>query len=198
MKLKRTIKIFALLLFMISSAQAQWNKGTLYFRNGDVKKGLVKFNGTEKIKYKSNKEAKKVKYHFADLEKLDLSGKGIHGIYVYLLLEENLYQVVKQMETGKVNLYSLIRTYYAPSAMPGTGGTMTMGNNVNINHLFVKAEGDEYPTHLGSNDLFSKNFKKAASEFFKDCPILAQKIQNKTYKKRDIQKIVAFYNQKCE
>ena len=191
----------ALVVFMFSyfGANAQWNSGTLYFKNGEVKKGEIKFNGTEHIKYRTSKDEKKVKYHFSELEKLDLSKGSINAIYVYLLLEENLFQVVRQLETGKVNLYSLVRTYYGPSTMPGSGGgVMTMGHTNNINHLFVKFIDDELPTHLGSNQLFTKNFKKAVSEFFKDCQVLVQKIENKEYKKKDIQQIVAFYNKECQ
>jgi len=45
--------------------------------------------------------------------------------------------------------------------------------------------------------LFTKNFKKAASAYFKDCPSLVKKIQSRTFKKRDLEKIVSYYNNKC-
>ena len=47
---------------------------------------------------------------------------------------------------------------------------------------------------LNSSDVLSKSFKKTAAEFFKDCPSIVEKIENKSYKKDDLEEIVKFYN----
>ncbi len=67
-----------------------------------------------------------------------------------------------------------------------------------IKNLYVLRTGEEKATHLGSNQLFTKNFKTAASVFFKDCTSLVTKIQNKDFKKKHIKEIVQYYNSECK
>ena len=81
----------------------------------------------------------------------------------------------------------------------GTNGQMNMmhGNYYDIKNLYVTKGVNGDVTHLGLNQLFSKNFKNAASDYFSDCPELVAKIQNKEYKKKHIRDIVNFYNLQC-
>lgn len=41
------------------------------------------------------------------------------------------------------------------------------------------------------------NFKKELSEYFEDCPSLAEKIQDATYHARDVKDILQYYNKNC-
>lgn len=77
------------------------------------------------------------------------------------------------------------------------GGMMMGGGYYSISNYYVKKDNDKEVTHLGSTGLFSKNFKKAASSYFSDCPSLVAKIQHKEFKKRHIEEIVAYYNTNC-
>ena len=78
----------------------------------------------------------------------------------------------------------------------GAGGPMIQ--SYNIVDYYVKRSNQQNATHLASNELFSKNFKKAASEFFSDCPLLVEKLQTKEFNKKDIKEIVTFYNENCD
>ena len=80
----------------------------------------------------------------------------------------------------------------------GGGMHMTMGHSYNISSYYVRKENETEVTHLGSTSWISKNFKKAASNYFKDCPNLVEKLQNKEYKKKDIREIIDFYNEYCK
>jgi hypothetical protein len=40
-------------------------------------------------------------------------------------------------------------------------------------------------------------FKEYLSEYFSDCPELVEKIANKTYRYRDLDSIIWFYNYQC-
>ena len=81
----------------------------------------------------------------------------------------------------------------------GANGHMNMsnGNYYDIKNLYVRRGVSGEITHLGSNQLFSKNFKNAASDYFADCPELVTKIQNKEFKKKHVRDIVKFYNLQC-
>ena len=83
------------------------------------------------------------------------------------------------------------------AAAGGSGNAAFGGYHYNINNFYVKNEGDSEVIHLGSNQLFTKNFKQGASEFFKSCPELVEKIQNREFKKKDIVRIVRYFNLDC-
>ncbi len=189
-------------LLVLSSLSAQKTKGTLFFKDGIVKKGLVRLTGSGKIKYKSSKKAKATKYDFSEFEKVDILENKETVVYVHILARgHNGPQVVRELVKGKVSLYHLLSTGGGPVFMPGNGpggGSYTHNRTYDIKHLYVKRKGENVATHLGSDQLFTKNFKKAASRFFKDCTSLVQKIENRAYKKRDIKEIVAFYNNECK
>lgn len=50
---------------------------------------------------------------------------------------------------------------------------------------------------IRDNKYFTKNFKKAAALYFRDCKMLVEKIINKEFRRRHIEDIVNFYNSKC-
>ena len=51
-----------------------------------------------------------------------------------------------------------------------------------------------------NNDIVTSldvKFKKTAINFFKDCPELVQKINNKKYLKKNVVEVIEFYNMNC-
>jgi len=184
-----------------TESTAQKSKATLIFKDGTTIQGLAKLSGIDKVKFKRNKKEKATKYHFSELKKAIINDGEASSTYVYAKVDIDTYKVLEEITIGKVNLYSMeFSGYSGPVYMAGpNGGSWTgMGHSYNIKNLFVSREGEEIVTHLGSNQLFTKNFKKAASTYFKDCPELVKKIQNKKLKKRDIKDIVEFYNNQCQ
>ena len=82
-----------------------------------------------------------------------------------------------------------------------TGG-MGMGvrGTISINQYFVGENGSDIVKKLtatGTGYLFETDFKKAAVEYFKDCPALVSKIEEEVFDKNDIEKVVDFYNREC-
>ncbi|WP_405411627.1 hypothetical protein [Maribacter sp. Asnod1-A12] len=119
---------------------------------------------------------------------------------IYLETKKGYFNVVRELEIGTVNLYVLEQTgYSAPMFVGSANGQMNMmhGNYYDIKNLYVSKGVNGEVTHLGSNQLFSKNFKNAASDYFADCPELVTKIQNKEFKKKHVRDIVKFYNLQC-
>ncbi len=174
---------------------AQQVKTTLYFKDGTVKSGYGKLANGDKVKFKKEKKEKAVKYHFSLLKEVQFDLGNILT-YVYLNVKNiEKPKVLKRIVDGKISLYTLATGGYAPASNAGGGfGGVYM---YYINDFYVKKATSKSVTHLGSDQLFSKNFKKAASVFFKDCPSLVEKIQNEELKKRDIKEIVEYYNENC-
>lgn len=193
----RPTYVILVIVFLISfKGTAQKTQGTIYMKNGTVKKGLVKRSGLKSVKYRSSKKSKSVKFNFEELERVEILERRGKETFVNLKITAKHEKIVQLVEEGRVNLFSSYDHIFIPSA--GAGGTAMGGSSQHLNNLYVKRKEEKLPTHLGSNQLFTKNFKKAASEFFKDCTVLVSKIQNNEYKKRDIQEIVAFYNTECK
>ena len=199
--IKSVLLLFTFLVFSFFSI-GQKTKGTLVFKNGDTKEGLVKLSGSQEVKFRKNKKEKAVKF---DFEKLDYAqiyfGKESHIYKNVLVSGKDSPMVLEEIVKGRVSLYNLFSQGYSVGFAPmGAGGAPmpTGGNFYSINNLYVLKESETNATHLGSNQLFTKNFKAAASEFFKDCPTLVDKIQNKEFKKKEIKAIVEFYNSHCQ
>ena len=192
-------KMFILLLLFFTYGNGQ-NNGTLFFKDGTVKEGFVKFTAFSKIKFKASKKSKWSKYDFSTFSKIEIMEEGELTTYVEILARgNNGPQIVKELVKGKITLYHLSTVGTSMVMNPATGASSSPSfTSYNIKNLYVKREQEKVATHLGSNQLFTKNFKKAASEFFKDCSVLVVKIQQKEFKKRDIEKIVKFYNEECD
>lgn len=185
---------------------AQKSEAKLVFKDGTVLKGLGKLKGTASVKFRKNKKAKAKKYHFRDLESVQLYIEEFVKTYVYLpVKKKNKYRVLEEVVVGDISLYKIVsQGTHVPmgvgfsGAAGGMGMGMSMGSGFSIKSYYLRKKGEKEVTHITSTDLFSKNFKKAATAYFKDCPDLVEKIKTKEYRKREIRAIVEFYNSKCK
>ncbi len=199
--MKKTTLLVLICCFVGSSiAIAQKDAATLYFKDGKQLRGMAKLVNGDQVKFKKNKGDKPEKYHFENLEQAVINDREEPSTYIYLETKKGYFNVVRELEIGIVNLYILEQTgYSSPMFVGGANGQMNMsnGNYYDIKNLYVRRGVSGEITHLGSNQLFSKNFKNAASEYFADCPELITKIQNKEFKKKHVRDIVKFYNLQC-
>jgi len=197
--MKKTIFILALLFILPMAAQK--NEATLYFRDGTVLEGFAKISQrafSVKIKFRKKIGAKKIFYTSKELEYFKIKKRENNKIsirtYWYKKISGDSYTLLEQKEKGKVNLFVLFQVNH--SSMPGPNGPIMTSSS--ISSYYVAKENEESLTHLGSKgSLFGKNFKKAASEYFRDCPELVKKIQDKEYRKKHIEKVVKYYNENC-
>ena len=200
MSLKTYITICIISILSFSCALS--NKTTLYFNDGKEKVGVGKLASDYQIKFKTE-GSKSKKYHFKDLKSVKMDTYDGTKKYIYLKVKgKGLYSIVEEVSLGSVNLYKKVSEGYTAGAPMGGVGSgapmMTSEHYYSISNYYVKKGNEAEITHLGSTSLFSKNFKKAASLYFKDCQALVNKIEQKEFKKRDIEKIVTFYNQECK
>ncbi|MGB2761034.1 MAG: hypothetical protein WBC58_13815 [Maribacter stanieri] len=199
--MKKTLLFVLICCFLGSfTTIAQNDVGTLYFKDGRKLHGLAKLINGDQVKFRNAKGEKAQRYHFEDLAQVVINDREEPSTYIYLEIRKGFFNVVRELEIGPVSLYVLEqRGYSAPMYVGGANSQMNMmhSNFYDINNLYVSKGNSGEITHLGSNQLFSKNFKNAASEYFSDCPVLVTKIQNKEFKKKHVKDIVNFYNLKC-
>lgn len=203
----RSIITGVLLIFSISNSVAQdgWIEGEIFLKNGESKAGLIKLGKVSKdliaiggdniVKYKPAKKGKKKKYREPEIDHiiLDEAGGGYNGYYEYVAVSESKRQLFRAVLTGNVILYHRFVNMTSSSA---GGGGMMMSSTYNVDEYYVLREGGTIAMPLITGRI-SKSFRHRASNFFSDCPIVVAKLQNKSYRKRDIEKVVAAYNN-CE
>ena len=186
-------------LFVLSNNYAQKAPVKVGKRDGSV------FTAVGKMKDNRIKiwENTKSKAYYLDLSEIEFvhfrygKRKG-DKMYRSVIVEGKDNSIfLEELVRGEISLYKDFTSNMVMGATPmGAGGPMIQ--SYNIVDYYVKRSNQQNATHLASNELFSKNFKKAASEFFSDCPLLVEKLQTKEFNKKDIKEIVTFYNENCD
>lgn len=197
-------KIFQILLIILVSqvALAQNKKGVVYLNDGSQLKGLVKLTKGNKVKYRLNKESEKRIFNKHSVDRVVLFKEdGELEEFAFRQIERSSISSIKVMQVitrGKITLYKVVThgTHYYGGGLPGQAPMM--GASYSISNYYVGKEDSKLVNQITSKGaLFEKNFKKAAMNYFKDCPALVKLIENKTYRKRDLEEIVKYYNEKC-
>ena len=195
------LSLAIILLILSTTLYAQKTKMVLRYQDDKTISGYGKLINEKKIRFKTSKKAKAKKMGYEDLKTLEsikyYSGDEIE-IYEFVKLKDKKIKLLELMVKGRVTLYKRVRITSGGYMPMGNGGVhIWMGANVMKNY-YVKRQDEKVATHLGSNQLFTKSFKKAMSAYVKDCPSLVKKIQNRTYKKKNLIEIVEYYNENCE
>lgn len=206
---KNTFKFYKfpvlLLLFcfgITSNVFSQKKKCVIYFNDNTTIEGLGKIRSDGAVKFRLNEDSDS-KIYAADLiDKIKINENGLTQTYRYKKEKGNFALWLKVIVEGKVNLYKndISGFNFGPAGGAGFGGgfgaPMSMSSGPVI-YYYVSHAGDTEVFKITSIGNISKNFKKAASEFFKDCPLLVEKVNAKTFKKDDIEEVVNFYNKNC-
>ncbi|ARV13763.1 hypothetical protein [Polaribacter sp. SA4-12] len=196
-------KILLLTIFLYSinlSAQIGYSKAKIYFKDGTIKEGFGKhlFMSNAKIKFKVNKKDKPIELGFMKVDKFILNDIE----YDFKIIKgKSEIQFFKVKQRGKVSLYYSIKTNNgAPMGVMNAGGVgVNMSFSTSTEVYYIAKNDEDQITQLFN--LFGpskKTFKKIVPLFFGDCQDLLDKIDQKEYKKRDIVKIVNFYNYNCK
>lgn len=72
-----------------------------------------------------------------------------------------------------------------------------MKTQIVTTHFLCRNDSEIVEKFIKSDEMLMVNFKKTASNYFKDCPSLVDKLKNKIFKKRDIEEVVTYYNTNC-
>jgi hypothetical protein len=220
--MKNIILIAGLLISSIGFCQYSWTDAVVTLKNGTVLNGEAKIPqvssglniGTEKLRYRSDRQSKKRKFKVHEVEsvvftidfKERVDGKRIEktrvDTYVPVLIKEkrknDLMGFMQKVVVGNVSLYGRTVTQYNGSSIGGVGGAaapMFIPSWSSHNQLWVKRDGQE--AELINQISLLKGFKARAVEYFEDCPSLIEKLQDRELKKSDLKEIVEFYNVDC-
>lgn len=164
-------------------ANAQYNKGTVVFKDSTYSKGLIKIRTFGGIKFKPNKESEAVNYDYNKIEGFDIDGEK----YLYEKYVSDISpRLLKERITGKITLYStdiyshgnIIPQGFAGSGMSFGGGTATI--------FYIKTDNELI--RIGAK------IKKKHLEFFSSCPSLIEKIKERELKKREVFEIITYFN----
>lgn len=204
--MKNKILIIGILIFWLN-CNSQNQEATLYLKNGDTIQGLAKMTAFGKIIFRYDNQSAKENYDAETVRKLDIQEKftDIPNTYIYKLIENKDHLskpvLMSLITEGKINLYKMTTTGTTAPMGFGGGGLSGMGGmqmSYSMDNYYVSKDDRDIVTKLTTiGTFFGQNFQKAASEYFFDCAELVKKIENKVYKKKDIEEIVKFYNTKC-
>lgn len=189
--------LITLFLLLISSAVfAQRKEAVITLRSGEKLTGLAKIKTDQTIKFKKDKTSEARIYTFRDIKVLKIEEAFEMNTYHYKMIKKKHVRrpkLLKLCVKGKMSLYS--ESFQNNTPMGGMGGTPVFSISgestfyyicMNDNHIV------EPVTKVGSG--LGRGLRKTGLKFFKDCPELAEKIRNKTYKSRDIELVVYEYN----
>lgn len=205
-----------------SFAQYGWTHAEIHLKNGKTLNGEAKLKmmsaglnlAKEKLKFRSKDKKNKKKFSPEEVEyviftinpnnrdKKNRVRKSRTEKYIPVFLNKNRTNMgfVELMVDGKLRLVG--RTVvvnsgggWVHSGSPNSAPVYTPGFMGSHNQVMFLKKGKK-PVVFNNSNIF-KSFKKRAMEYFKDCPALKSKIENKEYKQEDLQEIVKFYNSSC-
>lgn len=196
-----TYLVLLISFLMHSFLNGQRTPVKLKLIDGTTRVGLGKLKEKE-IKFRTDKKTRPQYFLFEDLDEIIIQEGSKRVKYKSVRIENSEKPIMLQLITeGKVNLYQKSSFGYMPTGPSGvgsTGGTSFGGGQFYaVNNYYLKRKSQVNALHMGSNQLFAKNFKKAASNYFKDCTALVDKIQIGEYKKKHLKEIVTYYNNEC-
>ncbi|NQX85551.1 MAG: hypothetical protein HRT67_06555 [Flavobacteriaceae bacterium] len=188
--MKKIILMITLILCQLVNSQMRTLE--VQFKDKTIVKASGKISG-EFLKYKLP-NSKKEKVHFSEILSVTIYfDEDKKTIYKYFPIKNTKKsKVFEEIIFGDVSLYMTTAKGYNN---PGGAGM----NRIEyiIQNYYVRRNEFNEVTHLGSNQIFTKDFRKVTSEYFKDCAILVEKINDKHFGKREIEEIVTFYNENC-
>lgn len=208
--MKKLLLVILVVVSAISSSEAEKIKGKIIFQDDTVD---VTFNipvnlltqtpNYEKLQYRvkyfdKNGRKKKLKpdqakeiqfrYNNENVRMLSMVNTVGGGSNMFSF-NPNIF--LKLEVDGELKMYSHYVTQHTPGMYNATTG-MSPGYTYSFDRYLLQKGDSELkkPKALG--------FRKDMMEYFSDCPTLVQQIDNKAFKKADLEAIVIFYNSQCK
>ncbi|MEM6718330.1 MAG: hypothetical protein AAF611_03345 [Bacteroidota bacterium] len=202
--MKKLLFFLCILLSTNAIGQHSWTEGTIYLKNGTIKQGLIKipqiskdfiaFNGTQRVKFKTDKKARKEKFDHTQVEKVVFTtADGEAVAYIYIPVSEKKHELFTKIVKGKANLYARSVSYTESFAGDCPNGGMAFLNSGDYEEFYVWREGEKTASPLITLRI-SRSFRKRAMEYFADCPALVEKLENRSYRNENIEDVVKSYN----
>lgn len=206
-KIRVHLMMFVIFVIQLDTVTAQKTQAIITFENGKTMKGFGKLavkssTGLIFLKFRKTKKDNPIKFIFSDFKNVQIYDNHKITSYLYVnVKDENEPKVLEEVAAGNVSLYKHVYQKQNPGFSGASFGSMgsgfSIGTNYIISNYYVKKGNEPVAFHLGSNQSFSKNFKKEAADYFSDCPELVARIESKEFKILDLAEIIKFYNEHC-
>lgn len=225
LNMKKISITFLLITFCLnfSFAQYDWTNAKLYLKNSEVLSGEVKIPvmgagmnlGKETLKYRIDKKDKvsdfkpeeidsilfRIEYNKKVDNKKVIETRLQTFVPVFLNKKKSRLGFVEILVDGKLRLVgkTVIDNFGGNSSniTIGVNGGHIYQNDYMRGHNQVMLLKEGEKPEVFYRDTSSKFFRKRAMKYFKDCISLEIKIENKFFKKEDIQDVARFYNLNC-
>ena len=178
------------------SFSASYYKANLILRDGGTLSGIARINTQNEIIFKKKEKDEKIVYDYKTVSKINLEIDGNEKEYIYKIILDRRINGIMLLEPygvfGKNKLNLFVDISSGSYNMNGFRGNTTKTT------YFIGKNNNTGVTHLGIGNTYSKKFKKIAKDYFKSCPDLLEKINNKYFKRYGIRSIMEYYEQNCE
>lgn len=145
-----------------------------YFDSSGIKK-ILKPDQAKEVRF--DYEAENIRM-ISSINSLKLGNVFSNNSNIFLKLEID----------GPIKLFNYYYSQTSPGMYDGPNGMVSVGFTFNVEKYVLQKGNGELKRHKGLT------FRKDMMEHFKDCPELLKKIENKEFRKNDIESIVEYYN----
>lgn len=191
--------LFIFLLAHCTSAEPFY-KGKIVFTDGTSTEGLVTLPSKvldRSIRFKASEDAKPVEYKSEVIQRLIFpTSKG--GTVEYDRLNAQISVSKEKTDTLwlRVAQRGYVTLYYADVDYSMITGPTRVQSSTD-RYWYCYREGEDKATAISWTGFATSNaaFRQRGPEYFKDDAALAKKIQDKTYKRDDLFKVVQEYNE---
>jgi hypothetical protein len=207
--MKKAIFIFVFGFIGCIKSEARKLEGTIVMDNETIKvvfnipfaflKAVPNYEMLQrKVKYfddKGNKmtlrpgQAKEIRFSYKGKEIRMLSRYDEDGLTYNVPRDRNIF--LKLEIDGKLKLFKYYYTENSPNVHDASTGPATNADSYRIERYILQNENGKLKRIKGLT------FKRDMTEYFRDCPGLVHKIENKEFRKRDLELMVSFYNSNC-
>jgi len=183
---------------------------SIKFKNDTLKYRRYKSKEIIGINILENNKYRKFRYKHIDGNRFPeiLEVVSIDNLSLYLrIYEEKVSARNFTTQDGVINKPNSIIDINTPKIIKLNNGGKIEPNQIESFYYAIDFERYSYYVGLGASDQvkhlytkglpFAKSFKKSISKYFKDCPELIDKVENKEFSKNEIWKILEFYNRQC-
>lgn len=202
------MKNILLLLFVsfwqlgFSQYNEDWEPAEVYLKDGSILKGTARLSdpskGKESLRFTEGRKKPTVTIKVKDVDsvvfelhyrtrsngrKSDKTRKA-RFVTFYKNKKKTKQGFAELVVDGEVKLLKRVIAY-------SRNGSFSTTYDMIEESLLVRADDipEEFHKYTG--------FKKRAIEYFKDCPSLVNRIENKTLEKKDLEAVVRYYNDNC-
>ncbi len=193
----KKIIIFLFLFFSINSIAQYYVEGDLYFKDGTMTTGLAHINVfNDKIKFKKNKDEKRISYNHKSVDKLILRRDTIQKEFRYKKTlgrrAPRLLELI--IQNDNISLYAEILELH----MYGLVGVILKIPTKFVYTYYIVKKNSDRAVFFGDTDFtVHKRFKEITRKHLKNCEEVLSKIENREYKIKHAQEVVRHYNKRC-